>query len=315
MELTRNKFPHDQDNRIQKLYYDVNITTIFNRTKLQNVKNKFWKYLTYLQKYEQNNIQPKLLELQTIRDGLYIQLQRAKKIAFIHNPAHESIGFKRFIESNFSEADDNYEEMKCECYFYDVVIDNIYDKITEISTQQTKIKHYKKCAHCEKINTFIISGCKSKHKLCSECIYDKTECPVCKEELGLQHCNICYEYKKELVDTGCKNKHQTCKDCLDKIKQKNNNCPFCRGCCSKEPLAIPDYWRERSEEEDEALAQEWVEQEYWREIEESEEEDRRDREWQEEEDRREREETEEDRRERRSEDMREHRSEMRSNRG
>jgi NACalpha-BTF3-like transcription factor len=35
-------------------------------------------------------------------------------------------------------------------------------------------------------------------------------------------------YKKELVDTGCENKHQTCKDCLDKIKQKNNKCPFCR---------------------------------------------------------------------------------------
>ena len=50
MEQIRNKFPHDQDNRIQKLYYDVNIHIIFNRTKLQNVKNKFWKYLTYLNK-------------------------------------------------------------------------------------------------------------------------------------------------------------------------------------------------------------------------------------------------------------------------
>ena len=49
-------------------------------------------------------------------------------------------------------------------------------------------------------------------------------------------------------------------------KQKNNNCPFCRGCCSKEPFAIPDYWswRERSEEEDEALYHEWMEEEYWR---------------------------------------------------
>ena len=67
-----------------------------------------------------------------------------------------------------------------------------------------------------------ISSCESKHKLCSECIYDKTECPVCKEDLGLQHCDICYEYKKELVDTGCENKHQTCKECLDKIIRKNN---------------------------------------------------------------------------------------------
>ena len=37
-------FPDDQDNRIQKLYYDVNINTIFNRTKLRNLKNKFCKY-------------------------------------------------------------------------------------------------------------------------------------------------------------------------------------------------------------------------------------------------------------------------------
>jgi hypothetical protein len=227
--MSRNKFPHDQDNRIQKLYYDVIINTIFNRTKLQNVKNKFWKYLTYLQKYEQNNIQPKLLELQTIRDGLYIQLQRAKKIAFIHNPAHESIEFKRFIESNFSEADDNYKEMKCEQYLYDVIIDDLLqDKIQDIETQQKKIKHYKKCSHCEKMDMVTICGCKSKHKLCSECIYDKTECPVCNEDLGLVHCDICMVYKKELVNTGCENKHQTCKDCLDKIKQKNNKCPFCR---------------------------------------------------------------------------------------
>ena len=41
---------------------------------------------------------------------------------------------------------------------------------------------------------------------------DKTECPVCKEDLGLVHCDICYEYKKELIDTGCGNKHQTCKE-------------------------------------------------------------------------------------------------------
>ena len=228
MELNRNKFPHDQDNRIQKLYYDVNIHTIFNRTKLQNVKNKFWKYLKYLHKNYNTNIQPKLLELQTIRDGLYIQLQRAKKNAFIHNPAHESIEFKRFIESNFSEADEDYEDMKYEVYFYDTVICDIQDKITEIKNHQRNIHKYKECSHCEKMDMVTICGCKSKHKLCSECIYDKTECPVCNEDLGLVHCDICMVYKKELVDTGCENKHQTCKDCLDKIKQKNNKCPFCR---------------------------------------------------------------------------------------
>lgn len=122
---------------------------------------------------------------------------------------------------------------------------NIGMRIKQIKTHQNFVhKNYKKCAHCEKINTFIISGCKSKHKLCSECIYDKTECPVCNEDLGLQHCDICYEYKKGLVDTGCENKHQTCKDCLYKIIEKNNAfervvCPFCRGYCSygsKEPV-------------------------------------------------------------------------------
>ena len=73
MEQFRNQFPYDQDNRIQKLYYDVNINTIFNRTTLQNVKNKFWKYLIYLNKKYFNDIQPKLIELQKIRDELYVE--------------------------------------------------------------------------------------------------------------------------------------------------------------------------------------------------------------------------------------------------
>jgi len=227
MEQKRNQFPHDQDNRIQKLYYDVNINTIFNRTKLQNVKNKFWKYLIYLQKYEQN-IQPKLLELQKIRDGLYTQLKRAKAIAFQHNPKHVSHKKRDFLIWIFDEADDNYEEMKYEEHFYDTVIGNICDKIKQIKNQQNNIK---KCVHCKKMAMVTISGCKSKHKLCYECIYDKTECPVCNEDLGLVHCDICMEYKKELVDTGCKNKHQTCNECLLQIQKPGNikyKCPFCR---------------------------------------------------------------------------------------
>ena len=44
MEQERWSFTHDENNRIQKLYYDVNINTTFNKTKLQNVKNKFIKY-------------------------------------------------------------------------------------------------------------------------------------------------------------------------------------------------------------------------------------------------------------------------------
>ena len=233
MALKRNKFPHDKDNRIQRLYYDVTIHTIFNRTKLQNVKKKFWKYVTYLNKGYYNDIQPKLLELQKIRDELYVQCQRAKRISLIHNPTPENVEKRKALVPIFRKADEEYEEMICVEYFYQKDIDTIYDKILEIKTQQKKLKHYKKCDHCEKMNTVIISGCKSKHKLCSECMY-KPECPVCNEDLGLVYCDICYEYKKELVDTGCENKHQTCKGCLDKIKHQNNLCPFCRGCCRSE---------------------------------------------------------------------------------
>jgi len=158
--------------------------------------------------------------------------------------------------------------MLCEQYFYDQVIHDIHYKIYEIKKQQKKVrKYYKKCAHCEKMAMVTIFSCESKHKLCSECIYDKTECPVCKEDLGLQHCDICYEYKKELVDTGCENKHQTCKQCLDKIIRKNNAfervvCPFCRGYCSycsKDPHPasyylmdneedIRDLWQDRADD-------------------------------------------------------------------
>jgi hypothetical protein len=136
--------------------------------------------------------------------------------------------------------------MKCKECFYDEVNCDIRDKITEIKKQQLNIyKHYRKCSHCKKMDIVAISGCKSKHKLCSDCSDDITECPVCEEDLGLQYCAICMENKKELVDTGCENKHQTCKECLDKIIRKNNVCPFCRDYCCKEQLAAPDYWRER----------------------------------------------------------------------
>ena len=91
--------------------------------------------------------------------------------------------------------------MLCEQYFYDQVMHDIHYKIYEIKKQQKKVrKYYKKCAHCKKMDMVTMSGCKLKHKLCSECIYDKTECPVCKEDLGLVCCDICYEYKK-----GCPN--------------------------------------------------------------------------------------------------------------
>jgi len=237
--MIRNQFLHDQSNRIQKLYYDININTIFNRSKLQNVKKKFYKYVNYLINYEKINIQPKLLELQHIRYEAYNQWQRAKRISLIHNPTPENVEKRKALVPIFRKLDDEYEEMKCEEHLYGEVIYAIQDKLTEIKNQQKKLRHYRKCSHCEKKDMVYNSGCKSKHKLCSDCSDDITECPVCEEDLGLQYCAICMENKKEIVETGCENKHQTCKQCLDKIIRKNNMCPFCRGYCSygsKEPV-------------------------------------------------------------------------------
>ena len=264
-------FPDDQDNRIQKLYYDANIETIFNKTKLPNLKNKFCRYENYITKKHITVIQPKLLELQKIRDEVDRQEQRLT-FFYLHNPTLETIEKQPTLETIekrkalipiFRKAEEEYEDLKAIAREYTVSIEYMYTIINEIKKQVKNIyKHYRKCSHCEKMDMVAISGCKSKHKLCSDCSDDITECPVCEEDLGLQYCAICMENKKEIIETGCENKHQTCKECLDKIIRKNNMCPFCRGCCSKEPVAIPDYWRERSEEEDDELAQEWVEQEY-----------------------------------------------------
>jgi len=271
MEQERNKFPDDPVNRIQKLYYDVNINTIFNKTKLRNIKKKFWKYMKYVNDKYYDDIQPRLLELEKMRDEVYMQWQRAKRISLIHNPNPENVDKRQALVQIFRKADENYRDMKCKECFYDEVNCDIRDKITEIKKQQRNIyKHYRKCGHCEKMAMVAISGCKSKHKLCSTCIDDITQCPVCNEDLGLQYCAICMQHKKELVDTGCENKHQTCKECLDKIIRKNNAfervmCPFCRGYCSyssKEPVDphpasyylmdngedIRDLWQDRADD-------------------------------------------------------------------
>jgi len=237
MEQERNKFPDDPVNRIQKLYYDVNINTIFNKTKLRNLKKKFWKYMKYVNDKYYDDIQPRLLELEKMRDEVYMQWQRAKRISLIHNPTPENVKKRESLVPIFRKADENYRYMKCKECFYDEVNCDIRDKITEIKKQQRNIyKNYKKCSHCENMNIITNCGCKSKHKLCSDCSDDITECPVCEEDLGLQYCAICMENKKKIVETGCENKHQTCKQCLDKIIGKNNLCPFCRDYCSKEPV-------------------------------------------------------------------------------
>ena len=145
MESIRNKFPDDPVNRIQKLYYDVNIHTIFNRTKLQNIKNKFWKYEKYLNNKYHTDVQPKLLELEKIRDEAYMQWQRAKRISLIHNPTPENTEKRKALVPIFRKADEEYELMLCEQYFYDQVMHDIHYKIYEIKKQQRIIyKHYRK---------------------------------------------------------------------------------------------------------------------------------------------------------------------------
>jgi hypothetical protein len=263
MEQERKHFPHDQDNRIQKLYYDVQIHTIFNRTKLQNHKNKFCKYEKYINKKYFNDIQPKAIELENIRDEAYMQWQRAKRISIIHNPTPENVEKRKALVPIFRKANEEYEEMKNDVDLYDKVIRDIEYKIYEIKQQQRNIyKHYRKCSHCEKKDIVYNNGCKSKHKLCSDCSDDIRECPVCNEDLSLQYCAICMENKKEIIETGCENKHQTCKECLDKIIRKNNVCPFCRDYCSKEPVDpypasyyltdngedIRDVWQDRADD-------------------------------------------------------------------
>ena len=242
MEQDRPRFPHDQDNRILYLYYDVNIHTIFNRTKLRNLKNKFCKYVNYVTKDRKNNIMPQILELQQLQDDAYEKWLHAKRITLTDNLTPENIENRAVLHGMYIIAEEDCETMKCLACAHTLCIKMIYNKINEINKHI--YKNYKKCSHCEKKNMVTSGGCKLKHNLCSECSDDITECPVCKEDLGLQYCAICMENKKELVDTGCENKHQTCKECLDKIIRRNHLCPFCRDdCSSKEPIKyLPSYY-------------------------------------------------------------------------
>ena len=287
MEQERNEFSHDQDNRIQKLYHDVNINTIFNKSKLRNLKNKFVKYVNYITKYEKNVIQPALLEYQKIEDDAHKKLNRVK-FFYLHNPTPENLEKRKALFPIFRKAEDECGKLKCIAAGFHVSKDDIHSKINEINKQQHNIyKHYRKCSHCKNMNMVTTCGCKSEHKLCSDCSYDITECPVCEEDLGLQHCDICYEYKKELVDTGCENKHQTCKECLDKIyKNKKRRgldhnirngyhrdsepyyfkykCPFCRGVVNIE-CGRDEYYNNYNDDDDDfGYADYESDEEFWR---------------------------------------------------
>ena len=143
--MSRNRFPHDPVNRIQNLYYDININTIYNRTKQQNIKNKFYKYENYLNNNYYKGMQLKLLELEIKRDEAYEACQRAKRISLIHNPTPENVAKRQALVPIFRKADEEYEEMKYEVDFYNQILGDIQYKIYEIKTQQKKVrKDYKK---------------------------------------------------------------------------------------------------------------------------------------------------------------------------
>ena len=229
MEQERNQYPDDNGNRIQKMYNNVNINTIFNRTKIQNIKHKFWKYVNYLIKYEQNIIQPTILRLQqSCWKYKMMDIQELRKVR--DDPTSETYDNFIILRREYGKCSIEISRYITLQIKYNNIINNIYIRIKQIKTHQNYVrKHYKKCEHCAKMNMVTKCGCKSKHNLCSECIYDKTECPVCKEHLGLVHCYICLEYKKELVDVGCDNNHKTCKECMDEISDKKiAKCPYCR---------------------------------------------------------------------------------------
>ena len=135
-------FPDDQDNRIQKLYYDADIETNFNKTNLRNLKNKFCRYENYITKKHIRVIQPKLLELQKIRDEVDRQEQQLT-FFYLHNPTLETIEKRKALIPIFRKAEEEYEDLKAIACEYTVSIEYIYTIINAIKEQQTIIDDLK----------------------------------------------------------------------------------------------------------------------------------------------------------------------------
>ena len=238
--MEKTNFPYDPVNRIQKLYYEYDfndIPTVYNKNKLIKIKTKLIKYWKYCMEHVKNALTPQieewdkqfadltkeLDELESKEEQLKEQnlVQEKKKL---HNITLNVIKRRNDVRRHNQSVSLERELVHTMCETLGLKLDYIIAQIRRIR------KNYKKCNHCKKTAMITICDCKSKHKLCSECIDDKTECPVCKDDFGLQNCAICMENKnkKDFVNTGCKNEHKTCKECLDKIKIYTNTCPFCR---------------------------------------------------------------------------------------
>jgi hypothetical protein len=230
-------FPYDPVNRIKNLFYEYDfddIPTFYNVNKLLKTKTKLIKYWKYCMEHVETALTPQIemwdkqfadltKELDELESNIKPKNKKNKtynqlKLNNIRNVIKRRNDVRRHNQSVSLER----ELVHTMCTTLGLKIDCMVGQIRRIR------KNYKKCKNCEKKAMITICECKLKHKICSECIDDKTECPVCKEDLGLQHCDICMLNKKEIVKTGCKNEHKTCKECLDKIKEKNNKCPFCR---------------------------------------------------------------------------------------
>lgn len=238
--MEKANFPYDPVNRIQKLYYEYDfddIPTIYNKNKLIKTKTKLIKYWKYCMEHVKIALTPQieewdkqfadltkeLDELESNEEQLKKQnlVQEKKKL---HNITLNVIKRRNDVRRHNQSVSLEREMVHTMCVTLGLKMDYMIAQIRRIR------KNYKKCNHCKKTAMITICDCKSKHRLCSECIDDKTECPVCKDDFGLQYCAICMENKnkKDVVNTGCKNEHKTCKECLDKIKKNNNMCPFCR---------------------------------------------------------------------------------------
>jgi hypothetical protein len=76
------------------------------------------------------------------------------------------------------------------------------------------------------------TDCPYEHIICFEC-YDKIEdhdscCPICKESIEINRCDICFSGVHRLIDTKCGNGHHACTFCLGQIYSHSRQCPFCR---------------------------------------------------------------------------------------
>ena len=110
----------------------------------------------------------------------------------------------------------------------------VYTQIVDMVSERMCQLNYT-CICCRNIcveRDLRSTTCYNHHMICNGCFDDIDDidesCPICKEDLDLQTCDICILNHPMLVDTGCGNGHSVCESCLASIKQVSSKCPFCR---------------------------------------------------------------------------------------